>query len=387
MKKILALFTLAAVCLLSGCSYTAQISENDERLCVCAGTEYGDQYSMLGAWAAVYKGKYDIIEVPEELNIGNIVTPVGKDNFVVARRTDKGGEYGIYSLNGEYRTILLQRYTDNTENTASFIITCNEEYALYYTANINEYGAILLSDVELHLLKLDDLTDKRIRILDSDQFSGRAIICDNAVYFEQHISADGIDAYEGKYSKYAIIRYDIEKGELEKYCVNAGRPAIYKDKLAFLIGDGKLVSCVEPLFEPAEHGLDMDAFSLSPSGEMAYSYYKSNDDGYSGYDVMGYIKDGKPFDILAIGSVFGIKDIYFSDGCAVWSNFDGYYDANLQTLPMFYSKKLNSVVVVDYERAYYESFINGEKICFFGYDGDRINRQLRRVLVLDTDKI
>ncbi|MEZ3438672.1 MAG: hypothetical protein K1W18_07310 [Oscillospiraceae bacterium] len=373
--------------MLSGCSYTAQISEDDERLRVCAGTEYGDQYSMLGAWAAVYKGKYDIIEVPEELNIVNIVAPVGKDNFVVARRTDKGGEYGIYSLNGEYRTILLQRYTDNTENTASFIITCNEEYALYYTANINEYGAISLSDVELHLLKLDDLTDKRIRILDSDQFSGRAVICDNAVYFEQHISADGIGAYEGKYSKYAIIRYDIETEKLEKYCVNAGRPAIYKNKPTFFIGDGKLVSYVEPLFEPAEHGLDMDAFLLSPSGEMAYSYYKSNDGGYSGYDVMGYIKDGKPFDILAIGSVFGIEDVYFSDGCAVWSNHNGYYDANLQTLPMFYSEKRNSVVVVDYERAYYESFINKGKICFFGYDGDRVNRQLRRVLILDTDKI
>lgn len=386
MKKILALFTLAAVCLLSGCSYTAQISEDDERLRVCAGTEYGDQYSMLGAWAAVYKGKYDIIEVPEELNIENIVAPAGKDNFVVARRTDKGGEYGIYSLNGEYRTI-LEIYADNTENTASFIITCNEEYALYYTANINEYGAISLSDVELHLLKLDNLTDKRIRILDSDQFSGRAVICDNTVYFEQHISADGIGAYEGKYSEYAIIRYDIETEKLEKYCVNAGRPMIYKDKPAFFIGDGKLVSCVEPLFEPAEHGLDMDAFSLSPSDEMAYSYYKSNDDGYGGYEVMGYIKDGKPFDILAISPVFGIEDVYFSDGCAVWSNHNGYYDAILQTLPMFYSEKRNSVVVVDYERAYYESFINKGKICFFGYDGDRVNRQLRRVLILDTDKI
>lgn len=386
MKKILTLFTLAAVCLLSGCSKTAQILEDDERLRVYAGTEYEEQYSLLGAWAAIYKGKYDIIEVPEELNIENIVAPAGENNFIVARQTDKGGEYGIYSLNGEYRTV-LQRYADNTENTASFIITCNEEYALYYTANISEYGAILLSDVELHLLKLDDLMDKRIRILDGEQFSGRAVICDNAVYFEQLISVDGIGTYKGKYSEYAIIRYDIEKGELEKYCVNAGRPVIYKDKLAFLIGDGKLVSCVEPLFEPAEHGLDMDAFSLSPSGEMAYSYYKSDDDGYGGYEVMGYIKDGKPFDILAISSVFGIEDVYFSDGCAVWSNHNGYYDAILQTLPMFYSEKRNSVVVVDYERAYYESFINGGKICFFGYDGDRVNRRLRRVLILDTDKV
>ena len=395
MKKIFALFSLAAVCLLTGCSNLTYIFETDERLYNQTETGFEERFTTLDAKAAVYDGEYETFNITENFNI---IAPIGDNSFVVTKNMDfmigeYGGfslhdfEYGIYTLGGEYRT-LFSRYpnpmeeTSETSNLFSTILYCNDEYILYYSEENNDYFQPDMHElIELHLLRLSDMTDKRIRVLERGEFTENAVICDNVVYFEQNFHDDTVGAYEGEYSESAIIRYDIETEELEKFCLNAGDPMIYKDKLAFYVGNGNFVSCAEPMFIPKEHGLTAKSLKIFPSDEMAYSYYTSTDD--KNYTIIGYLKDGMPFNILKANDSISVYDIVFEDGCAVWDcNF---FDWKSKMFPMFYSDKKNSVILIEDERAAYDSFIHNGKIYFFrknqyfsGYD---------RALVLNIEDI
>lgn len=392
MKKIFALFVIAAVCCMSGCSNVKYIFENDERLCNQTETGYTELFTTLDARAAVYDGEYDSFDIPENLNIREIIATVGDNRFVVFAggerfelgfsNFDSECEYGIYTLGGEYKTLFPKYSTVDSQNMISVILYCNDEYILYYKAVLNSYNSIAATElVDLYLLKLDDMTEKRIyRFM--QPYESKAVICDNIVYLdregEKDFSSGGL---KGTYSNSTIVKYDIEKGELEDLCLNAGAPTIYKDKPAFYVGDGNFVSYAEPLFDPGEYGLTAKSLKIFPSDEMAYSYYGSTDD--NNYTIMGYIKDGKPFNILKANDSISVYDFSFADGCAVWDcNF---FNGESKMLPMFYSDEKKSVIVIEDKRADYESFIYNGKIYFFeigeyyyGYD---------RALVLDIEKI
>ncbi|MBD5130412.1 MAG: hypothetical protein HDT43_10920 [Ruminococcaceae bacterium] len=364
-KSFLALFAL--VCCLSGCSHIKSISENDERLAE-AGDENAERIVPLGAWAAVYDGEYEVIEAPP--NITRVIAPIGENGFLV----ENDGEYGIFTPNGEYRGLFPKYSEVGGKKMYSAITYNNDEYIVYYTSEENP-GYVGEREYELHLLRLSDMEDKRIYFLpmipNSDNW---AVICDNCVYFErEEIKSGGTSSYDGDYIGSSIIKYDIENGKLEKFCRNAGSPVLYKGKLAFFVDGGKLVSLAEPAFIPEEYGLE-DSIILPSENTIAYSYRRD------GESCCGYIKDGKKFDIFQCK--FGISSVDFSDGCAVWNN--ARYLNETELLPMFYSEKRNSIVVVDCERARYKSFINNGKMFFFGYDTDG---NMERVLILDTDKI
>lgn len=398
MKKIFALFVIAAVCCMSGCSNVKYIFENDERLCDQTETGYTELFTTLDARAAVYDGEYESFEIPEELNIGEIIAPIGSDSFVVTkdysinegfhRITLRDQEYGIYTLGGEYRT-LFPRYPsnpldpiDDSQRTRPSILYCNEEYILYYKAVLNSYGSIAATElVDLYLLKLDDMTEKRIyRFM--QPYESKAVICDNIVYLERKGEKDfSGGVLKGMYSNSTIVKYDIEKGELEDLCLNAGAPTIYKDKPAFYVGDGNFVSYAEPLFDPGEYGLTAKSLKIFPSDEMAYSYYGSTDD--NNYTIMGYIKDGKPFNILKANDSISVYDFSFADGCAVWDC--NYFNGGSKMLPMFYSDEKKSVIVIEDKRADYESFIYNGKIYFF--EINEYYHGYERAIVLDIEKI
>lgn len=391
-RTIFALFAFAAVCCLAGCSNVTSIFENDERLCNQTETGYRELFTTLDAKAAVYNGEYEIFEIPKELNIGKIIAPVGDNRFVVLAGEnsaytgvtviDYECEYGIYTLGGEYKALFPKYSEVDSKCMVSIILYCNDEYILYYKAVLNSYGSIAATElVDLYLLKLDDMTETRIyRFM--QPYATKAVICDNIVYLER----EGVKNYsggelKGMYSNSTIVKYDIEKDELEDFCLNAGAPTIYKDKPAFYVGDGNFVSYAEPLFDPEEYGLTAKSLKIFPSDEMAYSYYSSTDD--NNYTIMGYIKDGKPFNILRANDSISVYDISFADGCAVWDC--NYFDGESKMLPMFYSGEKKSVIVIEDKRANYQSFIHNGKIYFFeinehynGYD---------RALVLDIENI
>lgn len=391
-RTIFALSVLAAVCLLAGCSNITYIFENDERLYNQTGTGFEERFTTLDAKAAVYDGEYEIFDIPEDMEIGQIIAPLGGNSFIVTKdvyynfgSNDIIGfghlasytEYGIYTLGGEYRTLFPQ----DIPLTYQIILYCNDEYILYYTAEGSPYNTDMSQLIELHLLKLGDMTDNRIRVLQRGEFAENAVICGNAVYFEQNFHNDAVGAYEGEYSESAIIKYDIETGELEKFCLNAGAPTIYKDKPAFYVGDGNFVSYAEPLFDPKEYGLTAKSLKIFPSDEMSYSYYSSTDD--KNYTIMGYIKDGKPFNILKANDSISVYDIIFEDGCAVWDcNF---FDWKSKMYPMFYSDKKKSVIILEDKRADYESLIHDGKIYFF--EINEHNSGYDRALVLNIEDI
>ena len=394
-RTIFALSVLAAVCLLAGCSNITYIFENDERLQNQTETGFEERLTTLDAKAAVYDGEYEIFDIPEDFNI---IAPIGDKSFVVIKDVyysiDDNGiigfghlasytEYGIYTLGGEYR-VLFPQYSGPTEDilfTYRIILYCNDEYILYYTAADSPYNTDMSQLIELHLLKLSGMTDNRIRVLQRGEFAENAVICGNAVYFEQIFHNDAVGAYEGEYSESAIIKYDIETGELEKFCLNAGAPVIYKDKPAFFVGSGTFVSYAEPLFDPKEYGLTAKSLKIFPSDEMAYSYYSSTDD--KNYTIMGYIKDGKPFNILKANDSISVYDIFFEDGCAVWDcNF---FDWKSKMYPMFYSDKKKSVIILEDKRADYESLIHDGKIYFF--ENNEHNSGYDRALVLNIEDI
>lgn len=396
MKKVIALFTLAAVCCLTGCSNVTQIYETDERLQTQTEKGFEEQFITLDARAAVYNGEYESFDIPEELNIQGIVAPIGGNSFVVSTNNDffvgadigyndyleHGGEYGIYTLGGEYKTLIPKYSEDDSQIKVSTILYCNDEYILYDKAVLNSYGSIASTElVDVYLLKLDDMTEKRIyRFM--QPYATTAVICGNAVYLErtgEKVWSDGV--HKSMYSNSTIVKYDIEKGELEDFCLNAGSPVIYKDKPAFYVGDGTFVSQAEPLFVPEEYGLTAKSLKIFPSDEMAYSYYSSAD----GKDctILGYIKDGKQFNIFRANDIISVYDVSFADGYAVWDC--NYFAWGSKSFPMFYSDEKKSVIVIEDERSNYESLIHDGKIYFF--ELNEYNSGYERALVLDTENI
>ena len=114
---------------------------------------------------------------------------------------------------------------------------------------------------------------------------------------------------------------------------------------------------------------------------MSYSYYSSTDD--KNYTIMGYIKDGKPFNILKANDSISVYDIVFEDGCAVWDcNF---FDWKSKMYPMFYSDEKKSVIVIEDKRADYESLIHDGKIYFF--EKAHYSWGYARAIVLDIENI
>ena len=209
-RTIFALSVLAAVCLLAGCSNITYIYENDERLYNQTETGFEERFTTLDAKAAIYDGEYESFDIPMDFKI---IAPIGDNSFVVTKDVYYGiddndiigfgglasyTEYGIYTLGGEYR-VLFPQYSVPTEDiplTYQIILYCNDEYILYYTAEGNPYATDISQLIELHLLKLGDMTDKRIRVLKRGEFAENAVICGNAVYFEQNCHDDVVGAYE-----------------------------------------------------------------------------------------------------------------------------------------------------------------------------------------------
>lgn len=395
-KKTLVLFTLAAVCCLTGCSNVTQIYETDKRLHAQTETGFEEQFITLDARAAVYDGEYETFDIPAEANIQGIVAPIGDNSFVVEMYDESsysigsgynilehGGEYGIYTLGGGYKTLIPKYSEEDSQTKVATILYCNNEYILYDKAVLNSYGSIAVTElVDVYLLKLDDMTEKRIyRFM--QPYATNAVVCGNAVYLEragEKVWSDGV--LKSMYSNSTIVKYDIEKGELEDFCLNAGSPVIYKDKPAFYVGDGTFVSQAEPLFLPEEYGLTAKSLKIFPSDEMAYSYYSSAD----GKDctILGYIKDGKQFNIFRANDIISVYDISFADGYAVWDcNF--FTDWRSKVFPMFYSDEKKSVIVIEDERSNYESLIHDGKIYFF--DWQNYTTEITRVIVLDTENI
>lgn len=393
MKKAIALFTLTATCCMAGCSNVTQIYETDERLSARTETSFEEQFVTLDARTAVYNGEYETFEIPEKLNIQEIIAPVGDNKFVVigggetaytgVAVFDDKREYGIYTLGGEYKALFPEYSEVDSKRMVSTILYCNNEYILYYKAVLNRFDSIASTElVDLYLLNLGDMTEKRIYRLTLPHATN-AVICGNAVYLEQEESRRFYDIEDkAMYARNTIVKYDIEKDEFEDFCYCAGAPVIYKDKLAFYVGDGMFVSQAEPLFVPEEYGLPAESLKIFPSDEMSYSYRSSAD----GEDctILGYLKDGKQFNIFRANGVVSVYDVSFEDGYAVW-------DCNLFTgwrskmFPMFYSDEKKSVIVIEDERSNYESLIHDGKIYFF--ELNEYNSGYERALVLDTENI
>lgn len=340
MKKVIALFTLAAVCCLTGCSNVTQIYETDERLSAQTETSFEEQFITLDARTAVYGGEYESFEIPKKLNIQEIIAPVGDNKFVVlgggetaytgVAVFDDKREYGIYTLGGEYKALFPEYSEVDSKRMVSTILYCNDEYILYYKAVLNRFDSIASTElVDLYLLNLGDMTEKRIYRLTLPHATN-AVICGNAVYLEQEESRRFYDIEDkAMYARNTIVKYDIEKDEFEDFCYCAG-------------ADGE--DCT----------------------------------------ILGYLKDGKQFNIFRANGVVSVYDVSFEDGYAVW-------DCNLFTgwrskmFPMFYSDEKKSVIVIEDERSNYESLIHDGKIYFF--ELNEYNSGYERALVLDTENI
>lgn len=389
MKKTIALFALAAVCCLTGCSGNIKpISENDERLRMLTDTDCKERYAPIEAQAAVYTGKYDSLEISPELNITRIISPVGNNGFVVVKGSEEliigkreprqqrtvtlpEGEYGIYTLDGGYRAILPRYVNGEPEKTGIYIMSCSEEYILYYTAPINSYGTVASGQYyDMHLLRLDDMTDKTIYRLPGFA-EGGAVFHESAIYFDTTRDFDN--------EEHVIMCYNIESDELAEVSRYAESPAIYKGRLAYFI-DEKMASYAAPLFDPAEYGFGGDEPEIFPTGDIIAYTRRTN--GSEIDTVIGYIKDGKPFDIFSINDTDNIE-VCFSDGCAVWRAAHDHGFESGGVLPMFYNDKSKSLVILDDERADYAGFASGGKMYFFGKSGGRYTR----VLTLDISEL
>ncbi|GEM_PF-6269870 len=384
-KTILALFVLAAACCLAGCSNVTNIYETDERLHAQTLSGLEEQFTTLDARAAVYNGEYERFDIHEELNIQEIIAPIGENCFVVRRGDVRfasiGGswenksEYGIYTLGGEYRSLLPEYSTSGSSSFRTVIIYCTDQYILYEKFVLNQFGMTASNELsDLYLLKLDDLTEKRIYRFMQDHVP-HAVICNNIVYMDKFDNSLGNE-------NFTIVKYNIETGESEDFCKNAYRPIIYKNKPAFYVGDETFVSCAEPLFVPKEYGLNAKSLDIFPTDEMAYSYFGSTDG--KDYTIMGYIKDGKPFNIFKANGLVSVYSVDFADGCAVWSCSFPHW--NCYMYPMFYSDKKKSVIVIEDERGLYEGRIHGGKIYFLKRNNE-LDSRYEYVLVLDIDNI
>ncbi len=385
-KAILSLFALAAVCCPAGCTNVTNIFETDERLHAQTLSGLEEQFITLDARAAVYNGGYERFEIPVELNISEIIAPIGENRFVVHRGDvryasiggsweDNKSEYGIYTLGGEYRSLLPEYSTDDSSSFRTVILYCTDEYILYEKFVLNQFGSIAAAELsDLYLLKLDDMTEKRIYRFMQDHVP-HAAICDNIVYWDKFDNSSGDE-------NFTIVKYDIETGESKDFCKDVYRPIIYKNKPAFYVGDETFVSCAEPLFVSEEYGLTAKSLEIFPTGEMAYSYFGSTDG--KDYTIMGYIKDGKPFNIFKTNGLVSVYSVDFADGCAVWSCSFPHW--NCYMYPMFYSDKKKSVIVIEDKRGLYEGCIHDGKIYFIKRSNE-LYSQYEYVLVLDIDNI
>jgi len=391
MKKFIALFSLIAVCCLSGCSNVSPIFENDERLYNLTDTGYEERYSLIDAKAEVYDGEYESFEIPDALNITRIVSPAsggflavrGSEALILGERGPQvsfslpDSRYGIYSLDGEFREVLPRYIEDVGKKYGVNIAYCNEEYVLYYMQEINQFGfntSYSSDGFRLHLLKLDDMIDKVIYILPVlEDYTDKAVIIDNVVYFE----------VDSEREAPFIMSYDIGSGERAKVAENAEKPAVYKGKLAYFV-DGRLVSYAGAMVDAASIGLDAENSRIYPSGDViAYEYgVPAQEYGYPPRKVAGYIRDDKNFDIFKGAEGLDARGLSFMEDCAVWTAYNPYRSD--KSLPMFYSDKHKSVIAIEDERADYTGFIQDGRIYFFGKDEDGV---YKRALVMDTENI
>lgn len=377
MKKNIALFVLAA-CLLTGCSGNVKTTpKDDEKIREVTDTGRGGIYTTIEAETAVYSGKYECFEISEP-DISRIIAPVGNDGFVVVKGSEpllgnhapedllSNCEYGVYTLDEGYRGI-LPKYSVESEKTVSHIITCGSGYVLYLTGTVNSQAVLIENEYyDMHLLKLDDMTDKVISKLPGTTDIQAAVI-DGTIYFDTAVSFESSDK--------VVMAYDISSGELSRECGYAERPFVYKDMLAYFI-DGKLASYADPLFDPTKYELDGEELEIIPTGDVIAYTRKTDVDGTYGA-VVGYIKDGSPFDIFSLNNIGKTPNISFLNGCAVWNS------PEVKLPPVFYSDKYKSLVIVDAEKADYAGFADGGKLYFFGKDDGGYSR----VITIDINDI
>lgn len=377
MKKVLALLSLATVCFLAGCSGNVKtVPKDNEKVREVTDTEQGGIYTPIKARTAVYTGEYESFEISEP-DITRIIAPVGNGGFVVVKGDEPSPgntrpedllsdcEYGVYTLGEGYRG-LFPKYSES-EKTVSQMIACGSGYALYLTGAENDQSVLVANEYyDMHLLKLDDMTDKVIYRLPGIS-DIQAVIINGTVYFDTAVDFESTEK--------AVMAYDIGSGELSRECGHAERPFVYKERLAYFI-DGKLASYADPLFDPAKYGLDGEDSEIFPTGDVIAYIRKTDTDGK--YDaVAGYIRDDRTFDIFSMESAGITPDISFMNGCAVWSPPDG------KLPPVFYCGKNKSLVIVDAEKSCYTGFADDGKLFFFGKTGGGYTR----AVTIDTTDI